>query len=89
MRIFKYSLKVTDTQAVKLPRGAKLLHVDVQPDAPRTICLWAEVDPFAPSEFVQIEVHGTGNLMGASTTRKYIGSCLMDGGRLVGHVYKA
>lgn len=91
MKIFKYPLALVTHQNIKMPVGAKILLVDVQPlSAVRgQLCLWAEVDPDAPKEDVKIEVHGTGNTISASDTRKHVGSALMDDGRLVWHVYRA
>ena len=46
MKIFKYGLAVRDDVRIALPRGARILCVQVQDVRP---CLWALVDPEAPT----------------------------------------
>lgn len=56
--IWKYPLKVTDTQDVMMPEGADILTAQMQGV---TLCLWALVNPDAPKQRREIEVLGTGN----------------------------
>lgn len=56
--IHKFNLAVTDTQSVSMPKGAKVLCVQVQNG---TICLWARVWTEAEYELRTFLVVGTGN----------------------------
>lgn len=55
--IYKYPLKNEVLQTIKMPKGAQILHVDLQRD---DICLWALVDTTAEMEPRIIECFGTG-----------------------------
>lgn len=63
--IWKFELRVTDTQKISMPEGAEILHVTGQNinnhlDVVRPM-LWARVDPDAPMAKRLIAVCGTGN----------------------------
>lgn len=58
MVIFKYPLFITDRQWVPLPKGAKILDVQVQDTTP---CVWALVDQNAPVNHETVTIYGTGN----------------------------
>lgn len=48
MLIWKYPVPITpDLQSIPMPRGAQVLSCQFQAGSP---CLWAAVDPEAPSE---------------------------------------
>ena len=80
--IFKYQLGIVPgPQPLKLPRGAKPLHVDNQSEH---LMLWAEVDPAAAEEVFTFEVLATGDAVPAGA--EHIGSALFRGGQLVWHV---
>ena len=84
MRVYKYALDLMGDQPVAMPRGARVLHVDVQGDQ---VCLWALVDPTAPVESRHFSVVPTGaRLLRSDAT--YIGTVLLDGGALVLHVFE-
>lgn len=57
-KIFKYTLELTDVQALHLPSESKILHVDVQNE---NICLWALVYENWPVESRMIRIVGTGH----------------------------
>ena len=57
-RIFKYPVEIRDHFGLDLPRGARVLSVQVQRDEPM---MWALVDPDAPSERAMFRVIGTGH----------------------------
>ena len=84
MTIWKYPLEVTDIQHVIVPRGARLLSVQIQGKTP---CLWALVDPEATKHSRAIITLGTGNpapnVLGA-----FLGTYQMHGGALVFHVFE-
>jgi hypothetical protein len=64
--IYKYDLRTTDVQDIKLPKGARILCVQTQYSAPK---LWAEVDTEAEEETRTIEIFGTGHPMLISQLR--------------------
>jgi hypothetical protein len=84
-QVWKYPLKVEDKQWVELPRGAKILSVDVQNGTP---CLWAQVDTEAVTDRILIVTHGTGHPM-KSNNMQFIGTYQLEGGSFIGHVFKA
>jgi hypothetical protein len=56
--IYKYSLRITDVQSVKAPRGTRWLSAQMQNGR---LCVWATVDPNQPDESHLIRIIGTGN----------------------------
>lgn len=82
--IWKYTLKITDEQSVKMPRGAKILSTASQDGS---LCVWAEVDPsrWAKGDTVDVAfaVVGTGNPM--SHRGSFVGTVVMS--PFVWHVY--
>ena len=58
MRIYKYPLKITDIQTVRMPKGAKILSVQEQHGK---VCVWALVDPDERIVDKTILIIGTGN----------------------------
>ena len=61
MIIFKEKLIRTDVQHVKMPRGAKLLDVQVQNGAAPELMLWFLCDPNEETVKRVIQIVGTGN----------------------------
>lgn len=84
-KIFKYPVEITDKQTVLMPKGAKILAVQVQHGNP---CIWAMINPEAPTEEVSIRVHGTGHDFYDSSNLEYIGTFQICGGNLAFHVFK-
>lgn len=72
---------------VRMPKGAKILCVQVQNNAPY---LWAEVHANAEPEERLFSVVGTGWAMTerAEDKRQYVGTFQIHGGELVFHVYE-
>ena len=83
--IWKFNLQTIDKQVIEMPVGAELLTVQIQNGEP---CLWARVDTNEMLEQRQIAIHGTGQEL-PDTTRKYIGTYQMVGGRLIFHVFES
>lgn len=82
--IHKFSLEAAETQIIALPRGARLLTVQLQNDV---ICLWAEVDTERPTYRAHIEMVGTGHVMRSSmAVSQYLGTVQLHN-RIVLHVY--
>lgn len=80
--IWKYPLEVTDEQTIMVPKGGRLLTVQVQNGVP---CLWALVDPVALKEPRTLYTYGTGHPVGVATA--HLGSYQLDNGLLVFHVF--
>lgn len=56
--IFKFKLKMEDEQKIMMPKGAKILSVQVQGESP---CIWALVNPDIEQEERSVAIIGTGN----------------------------
>lgn len=84
--IYKYVVR-PDRLKVEMPKGAKVLTAQLQHGE---ICVWAEVQPDAPTEQRHFEVFGTGHPMheDMGTSREYINTVQLEGGALVFHVYE-
>lgn len=86
MRIWKYELKITDTQRVLVPLGAKFLTTQFQHGV---LCLWAMVDEtIEKTEDRLIRIIGTGNPIPDGHHRKYIATAQHHNGDLVWHVFE-
>ena len=86
LRIFKYELRVTDRQILKLPIDRKILHVDNQRGS---LCLWVLLDNDQPLiSDCEIEIIGTGNPLPYDRweVRNHIGSVIID--PFVWHVFE-
>lgn len=84
--IWKFPLKLTDRQMIKMPSGAKLLSVQMQGDQ---AMLWAQVDTERTMVQRSIVVYGTGTEMQKSHAdfAEFIDTVQMGGGALVLHVF--
>ena len=86
MTIWKFPIKTTDVQKVKMPQGAQILCVQVQHDTP---CLWALVHgPNSRAKERLIRIFGTGHEVEFPGGLVYIGTYQMQGGALVFHVFE-
>jgi hypothetical protein len=95
MKIWKWTLEVTDRQQLQIPGGAKLLTVQVQHGLPQ---LWALVDEKAPLINRTIATYGTGNPipdlpvlsvgLPEGYPGEYVGTYQFGGGALVFHVFE-
>jgi hypothetical protein len=86
MRIYKYPLQVTDVQILQLPKGARVLAVQCQHDAPQ---LWALVNEKQPPEPRVFVTYGTGNpIPDTAAQERYTCTYQMRGGALVFHVFE-
>lgn len=84
MRIYKHTLEVTDSQVVRMSKGARLLHVAEQRGE---LCLWTLVDITAEDVSRYIYIVGTGNPANVALTTDYVGTAQMMNGALVWHVF--
>lgn len=84
MKIWKFSLNVTDEQIVPMPKGSEILTVQIQQGR---INLWARCSETAPKEDVRICIYGTGHTV-PDNPGKYLGTVQHLNGDLVWHVYE-
>lgn len=85
--IHKYTLSVTDTQEVQIPRFAKILSVQNQNGQ---ICVWALIDTGMPKSTRRFRIFGTGKPCNVNTpTNLFIGTVQVDEmeGTYVWHVF--
>lgn len=68
-KIYKYKIPIEDEIIIDLPKGAKILTVQVQNEQP---CIWAIVDPLQPFEKRNLYLYGTG--MTVTHCESYIGT---------------
>lgn len=85
MVIWKFELEITDTQQVRMPKGAQILSVANQNGK---VCLWAMVNPNDSLESRCIEIIGTGNKVafGPGVQRSFIGTVVVN--PFVWHVFE-
>lgn len=86
MKIYKYTLSVTDLQVLSLPEGARLLTVQTQHGRPQ---LWALVNEKASmTKHRKFATYGTGNPMPDGDPGNYIGTYQLNDATLVFHVFE-
>lgn len=83
--IWKYEIKVTDIFGLDMPEGAEVLTVQVCKEQP---CIWALVDNSKPKEKRVFCIYGTGHIVSAPQTKKYIGTFQQLDGALVWHLFE-
>lgn len=82
--IWKYDLKPSPIQFIEMPKGAYVLDVQEQHGVLR---VWAQVDPYAPTEPRAFAIVGTGNGEPPSLeTSRHIATVQV--GQFVWHVYE-
>lgn len=84
--IWKQELVVEDEQSISVPRGAKLLCVQVQNEKP---CLWFLCDPSQSlKDSKKVYIYGTGNPIYEDVINyHYLGTFQLLQGKFVGHVF--
>ena len=82
--IYKYTLVMADEQAVDMPEAAQVLDVQVQQ---AQVCLWALVDPVAPTAPRIIRIVGTGQSVSDAVLLRYIATFQINGA-FVFHVFE-
>ena len=80
-----YKYEIMDRTELRMPRGAKVLAVQVQNGAPR---LWALVDPEQPEERRFFEVYGTGHPIPDIHSAVYVATFQVDDGAFVFHLFE-
>ncbi len=84
LTIYKYPLPVSDEFNVHMPKGARLLSVQVQHDAP---CLWAMVDTNNQKAQRRLAIRGTGHSAERLGFAAFVGTFQLEGGALVFHLF--
>ncbi len=85
MKIYKYPLKVTDEQTVRLPVDSEILCTQIQHGAPY---IWALVNEESQlTEERTFITHGTGHQC-SQKIGAYLGTYQLEGGAFVGHVFE-
>lgn len=72
--IWKFPLRLTNTQTLFLPVGAKCLSVALQGSVPS---LWVLVNPQNPPALRTINIFGTGDTIEDPTILRFLGTVLM------------
>ena len=85
MMIYKYALATIDEQEVMMPRGSKMLSVQMQYGS---LQLWAEVEPTAEESPVTIFIVPTGGIDMPANAMEYIDTVQQLDGAIVWHIYK-
>jgi hypothetical protein len=80
--IYKYPIGIVDEQQVRMPCGASIIHVGLDPQGDP--CLWAQVDTQQALEHVTIFVVGTGEPF-PEDSEMHLGSFVQ--GPFVRHVF--
>lgn len=92
MIVYKYKERLNDNITFTLPKGAKILHIDVQEndELTRMITLWALVDTNAnESESRHIRIAGTGHpINDKSSIYVYINTFTMMNRELWFHAFE-
>ena len=86
-RIYKYTLKVTNTQEIEMPKSSRILSVQ---DQNGEINIWAVVWPHMEPEKRTFEIFGTGHALqqDAEHQRTYIGTVITKNGHIVWHIFE-
>ena len=85
-KVYKFPLDIADEQVVLMPKGSKVLTVQVQKGK---LYLWAECNPNEPNmDERSILIRGTGHPINDEIEKEYIGTIQMCDGSLVFHVFE-
>lgn len=85
--IYKYPLPMGDHVTINLPKGARILTVQIQGELELPF-LWALVDPQESMEQRCFRIVGTGQNIHNPDELKYIATFQMLGGRLMLHAFE-
>jgi hypothetical protein len=87
--IWRYSLRIRDAQVVDIPAGGKVLSVAHRQDTDHDIDMWVLVDDGPPAaEARMFRVFGTGQPVEADSELVHLGTCQVQGGAVVFHVFE-
>lgn len=83
--IWKHELTNDGIFNILMPIGAEILALQTQDGKP---CLWVLVEPEKEKEVRKFELVGTGHTINEPYYKKYIGTCQLQGGLLVLHLFE-
>lgn len=86
LRIFKYPLKIEDSQLLELPKGSTILSAQNQREQ---LVLYVRVpDPaYDGTTKVKVLIRGTGHDASGTEKTQYLSTVMFHGGSLVYHVF--
>lgn len=86
--IYKFPLQITDRQAIKMPRGAKILDAQFQTTSAfgDSLEVWALVHACADIVVREIAIYGTGNPV-PEHAGEHIATVQQPGSSLVWHIF--
>lgn len=86
MTIWKYPLVVETHQRIQMPKGSRILTVQVQRNQP---CIWVLVEPDNPYQIRNVYMYGSGYTIPVDKLAEhaYVGTFQLHDGRLVFHVF--
>lgn len=87
-KIFKYDVPINDKVAIDLPMGTKIIAVD---SVRIQVFIWAIVEEdksVFETRFFEVFATGQGMPLMHSGSREYLGTCLLDDGSFVVHVFE-
>ena len=79
--IWKYPIQIINTQKIRMPKGAEVLSVGIDPD--NQPCVWCSVDPYQSEEYRTIHVVDTGE--GVPDNTVFVGTFIYHS--YVGHIF--
>jgi hypothetical protein len=82
--IYKYPIDTLDQFTVRMPKGAQVVHVDMQMGSAQ---MWAMVDTEQSDVPRKFALRGTGHDCEDMPVSAHVGSFQMHGGRLVFHLF--
>lgn len=84
--VWKWPVPIIDVFEIDMPKGARILSVQVQRGEPQ---VWGLVDPSAPKETRTFVLLGTGNVHASRliVDCDYVGTFQIEGGALVFHLF--
>ncbi len=82
--IWKFGVPTADDFTIDMPRGARILSVQVQGERP---FVWALVDDEAPHARRHFEMRGTGHPARDCAALPFVGTFQLHGGALVFHLF--
>lgn len=85
-RVWKYALPWGDEVELALPAGATVLHAEALRGVTSEICLWALVDPEAPTVLRRFRLAGTGHPIEGDV--RHVSTLVQHGGALVFHLFE-
>jgi hypothetical protein len=85
--VWKYEIEILGYVERELPKGARIIAVDVQYGKP---CMWALVDPEARGEIRRFYLLGTGHEINDDDSERlrHLGTFMLDDGAFVGHLFE-